>query len=183
MELATVAVFFQEVCQLVRFEVCVDLLLNRCRRAVCDDVVDFPVQPLQRLRGYFGLDMNTTTEELIAYREKRVAEDRIQYFKDMFTDANLIGFLVDFGFPVNHANALRPEEIAASKEDMKDYIVKSLDRIEWVANDILEQKELLDFDEFARRYEANVRTMIKEKDLIALKSIMTSGVSMGSVPS
>ena len=33
----------------------------------------------------------------------------------MFTDANLIGFLVDFGFPVNHANALRPEEIAASK--------------------------------------------------------------------
>ena len=103
------------------------------------------------LRGYFGLDMNTPTEELIAYREKRVAEDRIQYFKDMFTDANLIGFLVDFGFPVNHANALRPEEIAASKEDMKDYIVKSLDRIEWVANDILEQKELLDFDEFASR--------------------------------
>ena len=38
------------------------------------------------LRGYFGLDMNTPTEELIAYREKRVAEDRIQYFKDMFTD-------------------------------------------------------------------------------------------------
>lgn len=29
------------------------------------------------LRGYFGLDMNTPTEELIAYREKRVAEDRI----------------------------------------------------------------------------------------------------------
>ena len=34
------------------------------------------------LRVYFGLDMNTPTEELIAYREKRVAEDRIQYFKD-----------------------------------------------------------------------------------------------------
>lgn len=136
------------------------------------------------LRGYFGLDMNTTTEELIAYREKRVAEDRIQYFKDMFTDANLIGFLVDFGFPVNHANALRPEEIAASKEDMKDYIVKSLDRIEWVANDILEQKELLDFDEFARRYEANVRTMIKEKDLIALKSIIayTTGLEVKVLP-
>ena len=46
---------------------------------------------------------------------------------------------------------------------MKDYIVKSLDRIEWVANDILEQKELLDFDEFSRRYEANVRTMIKRE--------------------
>ena len=51
MELAAVADFFQEVRQLVQFEVCVDLLLNRCRGTVRDDVIDLPVQPPQRLPG------------------------------------------------------------------------------------------------------------------------------------
>ena len=44
--------FFQEVRQLVWLEISIDFLLNRCRCAVCDDVVDFPVQPIQRLPGF-----------------------------------------------------------------------------------------------------------------------------------
>ena len=50
-ESAAGADFFQKVCQPVRLEIGVDFLLNCCRCAVCDDVIDLPVQPLQRLSG------------------------------------------------------------------------------------------------------------------------------------
>ena len=51
-ELAAASDFFQKVCQPVRLEIGVGFLLNRCRCAVCDDVVDFPVQSFQRLPGF-----------------------------------------------------------------------------------------------------------------------------------
>lgn len=132
------------------------------------------------LREYFGLPDTTTTEELIAYRAKLVEQDRRKYFEDMFRDANIIGFLVDFGFPVNHANSLKPAEIAECQEDLKNYIMKPIDRIEWVANDLLDETPALGFEEFAQRYEDNVRAMIQEKGLIALKSIIayTTGLEV-----
>ena len=51
-ELAAVSDFFQKVRQLVWLEAGVDFLLNRCRRTVRNDVIDLPVQPLQRLQGF-----------------------------------------------------------------------------------------------------------------------------------
>ena len=51
-KLAAAANFFQEFRQLVRPEIGVDLLLNCGRGAVCDNVIDLPVQPLQRLPGF-----------------------------------------------------------------------------------------------------------------------------------
>ena len=53
-ESAIVADFFQKVRQLIWLEIGVDFLLNRCRCAVCDDVIGLPVQSFQRLLG-FGL--------------------------------------------------------------------------------------------------------------------------------
>ena len=52
MELTAASDFFQKVCQLIRLEAGIDLLLNRGRRTVCDDVIDLPIQPLQRLPGF-----------------------------------------------------------------------------------------------------------------------------------
>ena len=51
-ELVAAANFFQEFRQFVRLEIGVDLLLNRRRCAVRNDVIDLPVQPLQRLPGF-----------------------------------------------------------------------------------------------------------------------------------
>ena len=136
------------------------------------------------LKDYFGLPENTATEELIAYRAKLVEEDRKKYFQDMFRDANIIGFLVDFGFPVNHANKLTQAEISECEEDLKDYIMKPLDRIEWVANDLLEMRPMLSFEEFEAQYEANVRNMVRERNLIGLKSIIayTTGLAVETLP-
>ena len=48
-EPAAVSDFFQEIRQLIWLKVGADFLLNCCRCAVCDDVIDLPIQPLQRL--------------------------------------------------------------------------------------------------------------------------------------
>lgn len=51
-ELAAALDFIQEFRQLVLLEIGIDLLLNCCWRTVCDDVINLPVQPLQRLPGF-----------------------------------------------------------------------------------------------------------------------------------
>ena len=51
-ESAIVADFFQKVRQLIWLEIGINLLLNCCRRAVCDDVINLPVQSFQRLLGF-----------------------------------------------------------------------------------------------------------------------------------
>lgn len=43
--------FFQEVRQLVWLEISIDFLLNCCWCTVRDDVIDLPIQPIQRLPG------------------------------------------------------------------------------------------------------------------------------------
>ena len=52
-EAAAGADFFEKVRQLVWFEAGVEFPLDCGRGAVRDDVIDLPVQPLQRLPGFF----------------------------------------------------------------------------------------------------------------------------------
>lgn len=121
------------------------------------------------LRRFFGMPADTPQAEVIAHRNEVSRENRRGYIRDLIDDAGLEGLLVDFGYPITR-KTLTGQEIGDFYEEVKGTEVHAIDRIEWAANAIL--KEEPSFDEFKRRLGEETSAMIRDRNLVGLKSVI-----------
>lgn len=131
-------------------------------------------QVVNALRKYLEMPEDATVDEVIAKRNDLALNHRKEYAQKLFKSANIVGFLCDFGFPISQK---RHPELALTETEIKEYYdhcgnieIKAIDRIEWIANRLL--KEELPFDTFAERLAKETKEMVKEKNLIAIKSVI-----------
>lgn len=131
-------------------------------------------QVINELRRFLKMPENATVDEVIAKRNNLALNHRKEYAQKLFKSANIVGFLCDFGFPISQKRhpelALTKAEIEEYYNDCGDIEVKAIDRIEWIANRLL--KEELPFDTFAERLHSETKQMVKDKNLIAIKSVI-----------
>lgn len=129
---------------------------------------------INELRRFFGMKEDATVDEVIALRNDWAFNHRKEYAEKLFGDANIVSFMCDFGFPITQKrkpeNYLKPDEIAEYVDNCGKIVVKSIDRIEWIANRLL--KEALPFEEFERKLATETEKMVKTKSLIAIKSVI-----------
>ncbi len=132
-------------------------------------------QVINALKRFFGLPETATEEEVVALRNKYAQEDRTAYAHRLFKDQNIKAFLCDFGFPISQIT--NPEKKLTDAE-IKEYRaacegctdIYNIDRIEWIANRIVAEEP--SFDEFERRLVEETKALVREKKLIALKSVV-----------
>ncbi len=131
-------------------------------------------QTANELRRILGLGQDASIDEIIEKRNEQAIGNRKEYCKKLFEDAGIVAFLSDFGFPISRKHhpelALRQEEIDEYYELCGDVKVGSLDRIEWIANRLLDEE--LPFDEFEARLVKETKEMIEKRNLIGLKSVV-----------
>lgn len=128
---------------------------------------------MNELRRLYQMPL-ASDEEIIKHRNKLAFSDRRAYTQMLWKDAGYVAMLVDFGYPVGQKHdktkKLKPEEIQDMYDVSSPVKIYSIDRIEWIANDLIE--EGTPFDEFERKFNELVRQMVESKHLIALKSII-----------
>ncbi len=131
-------------------------------------------QVINALRRYYGLPETATVDEVIAKRNELALGDRKAYAQKLFKDANIVGFLCDFGFPISRKHhpelALTQAEIDEYYDCCGDVAIGSIDRIEWVANRLLD--EHLPFDVFEERLVKETKEMVEKRNLISIKSVI-----------
>lgn len=129
---------------------------------------------INELRRFYGMPETATVDEVIEKRNDLAQNHRKEYAQRLFADANIVGFLCDFGFPITRkrdpSKILTDAEIAEYYDHCGDIEVKAIDRIEWIANRLLEEQ--LPFDTFEERLVTETKRMVKEKHLIAIKSVI-----------
>lgn len=148
-------------------------------RAMCIGL--YPVEPedmrhtiyfhmiTNEMRRFFDMPKDTPAAEVIAHRNKVSAENRSDYIQSLIRDAGLEVLLIDFGYPITRKTLTR-QEIDAFYDEVQGTEVYGINRIEWVANAILAEEP--SFDEFGRRLEEDISAMIRDQNLVALKSVI-----------
>lgn len=129
---------------------------------------------ISQLRRFFKLPETTSDEEVIERRNRACREDRVSYINSLVRDAGLEAILVDFGYPISQKQ--HPERFLKQKEldDFHNEVgvttVYNINRIEWIANRLVEEE--ISFSEFSRRLVEETKAMIRDQNLIALKSVI-----------
>lgn len=124
----------------------------------------------RRLRKVLGLEEDCSLKELLARRKELQAEDPKQYVDFLWKDVNYTGMVADMGCPVSK-KLLTPGEIEEFDHIMEGHFLLKLNRIEWVAEDILESGTH-SFEEFTELYMAGLKKKVKDDHLVAMKSII-----------
>jgi hypothetical protein len=124
---------------------------------------------INELRRFFNLEESVSIDEVIAIRNKNARENRDAYVKSLLQDAGYTRLLVDYGYPISQ-KTLTSAELDEFKSNVSEMDVKSINRIEWVANRLLLQE--LSFDKFDELLVTETKEMIKSQNLIALKSVI-----------
>lgn len=129
---------------------------------------------INELRSFYKMPEDSTVDEVIAKRNDLALNHRKEYAQQLFKDANIVGFLCDFGFPITRKRdpekILKDFEIEEYYDHCGDIEIKAIDRIEWIANRLLEEQ--IPFDEFEKRLVEETKQMVKDKNLIAVKSVI-----------
>ena len=129
---------------------------------------------LNELRRF--LDMKgASDDEVISERNRRAREDRENYTKALYREAGYSSLLVDFGYPISQKYNKDAKLSASEVQEMyeccePDVKLYSINRIEWVANSLMEKET--PFDRFEELFYEGCRDMIKKENLIALKSVI-----------
>lgn len=124
----------------------------------------------RRLRKVLGLSQECSLEELLAERAKLQEENRKSYIDFLWKDVNYTGMIADIGCPVSK-KLLTKEELAEFDQEMEGYFLRKINRIEWVAEDIMESGTY-SFEEFTERYMDGLYKKVKEEQLVGMKSII-----------
>ncbi|MCU6748776.1 amidohydrolase family protein [Faecalicatena acetigenes] len=119
------------------------------------------------LKRFFKMDAGASQEEVVKQRNK--ARSMNTYVQDLIKDAGLEALLVDFGYPITR-KTLTSQEISDFYKEVGDTKVYGINRIEWVAEKILAEEP--SFDEFTRRLKEDTVAMIKNENLVAVKSVI-----------
>lgn len=124
---------------------------------------------IKELKRIFNLPEITSDAEIIARRNKEALENRTEYVKMLFKDAGYDRLLVDFGYPISQ-RTLKPEEIDEMYHDCSEQKIYCINRIEWVANDLIKNK--VPFSSFTKLLVENTKKMVTSQKLIAIKSVI-----------
>jgi predicted TIM-barrel fold metal-dependent hydrolase len=124
---------------------------------------------INELRRFFNLEESVSIDEVIAIRNKNARENRDAYVKSLLQDAGYTRLLVDYGYPISQ-KTLTSAELDEFKSNVSEMDVKSINRIEWVANRLLLQE--LSFDKYDELLVTETKEMIKSQNLVALKSVI-----------
>lgn len=131
-------------------------------------------QMLNELRRFLKMPETATIDEVIEKRNDLAQNHRKEYAQQLFQDANIVGFLSDFGFPISRKRhpelALTDAEIDEYYDCCGDIAIKGIDRIEWIANRLLDEE--LPFDVFEQRLVEETKQMVDNRNLIAIKSVI-----------
>lgn len=129
---------------------------------------------LGELKRLYGMETDTPDSEVIRYRNQFIREDRSGYMQKLWKDAGYRKFLVDFGYPIgqkhDRSKYLRPEEIQGMYEDCRGVEIHSINRVEWVANELI--REGTPFSEFTDLLIQRTKEMVEREHLTALKSVI-----------
>lgn len=124
----------------------------------------------QRLRKFLELPADCSIAEIEAARQQRLTESRKAYIDVLWKDAGYGGMIADIGSPVTK-DLLTPAELAEFDRDMEGFFVQKVNRLEWVAEDVIESGTH-SFEDFTRLYVEGVKAKVKREGLIGLKSII-----------
>ena len=124
----------------------------------------------RRLRRLLELPEDCDISVLEAERKRRLAEDRKGYIRFLWEDAGYGGMIADIGSPVTKV-LLTKDELAEFDQDMEGYFCHKVNRLEWVAEDVIESGTH-SFEEFTRLYVEGVKKRVDDQGLIGLKSII-----------
>ena len=124
----------------------------------------------RRLRRFLELPEDCTIEEMDAVRRSRLREDRKGYINALWKDAGYGGMIEDIGSPITK-QLLNGEELAEFDQDMEGLFCKKVNRLEWVAEDVIESGTH-SFEEFTQLYMEGIRSKVAREHLIGLKSII-----------
>ncbi len=122
------------------------------------------------LKQFLGLSIDASVDEMLKVRNERIHNDRKAYIDSLFHDVNLEGAISDIGFPVSKPN-LTDDEIKEYDADMEGFLNLKMNRIENIAESILEQG-MFSFEEFTMRFRSGLKKIVKDQQLVALKSII-----------
>jgi len=118
-------------------------------------------------------------DEMLALRKKQYEENPQVYIEKLWKDINLEMIIADIGSPVTNKRLTKVEldEFAYLNQSIK---VGYINRIERVTDDLLEKH--LPFSEFRQMLVQNLEAMVKDENLIALKSIIAYRTGLEIVP-
>jgi predicted TIM-barrel fold metal-dependent hydrolase len=115
---------------------------------------------VKRLAKYYSCAPEL--EEVVKQRNVRAADFR-EYTRELFRDANITGFVMDFGYP---SPPLDKKEYA----DLCGVRIWEIYRIEPVM--VRLRRECKSFGEFVEKYRADLREALKKEEIVGLKSII-----------
>ncbi len=124
----------------------------------------------RRLRRTLGLSENCSLEELLKTREEMLKSDRKGYIDFLWKDVNYTGMVADIGCPVSK-ELLTKEELDEFDCEMTGFFLRKVNRIEWVAEDVVEEGDY-SFEDFTRLYVEGLKEKIRREQLVGLKSII-----------
>lgn len=124
----------------------------------------------RRLRRFLELPEDCSIEEVIRTRNELEKKDRKAYIDRLWKDAGYTGMIADVGSPVTK-DLLTKEELAEFERDMAGHFMRKVNRLEWVAEDIIEAGTY-SFEDFTKLYMEGLREMAREQELVGLKSII-----------
>lgn len=124
----------------------------------------------RRLRKVLGLSPDCSLEELLKRRKELIDAGRKKYIDFLWKDVNYTGMVADIGCPVSK-NLLTKAEMEEFHQDMEGHFLREINRIEWVAEDVLENG-IYSFEDFTKRYKDGIRRKVEAEGLVGMKSII-----------
>ena len=123
-----------------------------------------------RLRQVLELPEDCSLEYLLDARRERIGDNLKGYIDFMWKDVNYGGMVADIGCPISK-KLLTQAELDEFYDIMEGRFVMNINRIEWIAEDILEEGTF-SFEEFTEKYVQGIKDKIKAQHLVAMKSII-----------
>jgi predicted TIM-barrel fold metal-dependent hydrolase len=134
-------------------------------------------QILHRMAKFLGC--NPRLADVLEARNKRTQTDYWGYSKELFSDANIEGLIIDDGY-----SELSNLAFGLKRRDFEDFAgkspvwVKRVVRIEPLFQEVIDAS--VNFEDFVKKFDESVTDAVKRKKAIAFKSVIAyrSGLSI-----
>ena len=124
----------------------------------------------RRLRKVLELPEDCSLETLLARRSELIKAGRKEYIDFLWKDVNYTGMVADVGCPVSK-KLLTKAELEEFEQDMEGHFLLKINRIEWVAEDIVESGTY-SFEDFTQLYKDGIKKKVETDGLVGMKSII-----------
>ena len=115
---------------------------------------------LRTMSNYYGCEEDL--KSIVEIRNRK-AEDYSAYSKELFEDVNLVGAIMDFGYPQPPLDRKEFEKLCGAQ-------VWEISRIEPIMTSL--GKQNLSFDEFVEKYRNQLEEDLRKEEVVGLKTII-----------